>query len=33
MEGFFYRYNRDLVVEALTILTGDYKEALDVFQG
>lgn len=29
----FYRYNRDLIAEAFAILTGDYVQALDIFQG
>ncbi|HZK02318.1 MAG TPA: hypothetical protein VFC96_05575 [Anaerovoracaceae bacterium] len=29
----FYRYNRDVVAEVLAILTGDYNQALDIFEG
>lgn len=29
----FYRYNKDLVAEVFAILTGDYSQALDIFQG
>ncbi len=32
-KNLFYTYNKDLIAEAFTILTGDYAQALDVFQG